>query len=73
VDLEAAREIVRAATPTGWLVSRPMFFGIHHWAVWANGPRPARERQLPPQIEGTGATEAEALVDLAAKLRRSPD
>ena len=73
MDLEAAREIVRAATPTGWLVSRPMFFGIHHWAVWANGPWPARERQLPPQIEGTGATEAEALVDLAAKLRRRPD
>jgi len=73
VDLEAAREIVRAATPAGWLVGRPMFFGHHRWAVWANGPTPAEERQLPPQREGTGATEAEALVDLATKLRRAPD
>jgi len=72
VDLEAAWEIVRAATPAGWLVGRPMFFGYHRWAVWANGPRPAEERQLPPPIEGTGASEAEALVDLAAKLRRGP-
>jgi hypothetical protein len=72
VDLEAAWEIVRAATPAGWLVGRPMFFGHHRWAVWANGPAPIQEGQPPGQIEGTGATEAEALVDLAAKLRRGP-
>jgi hypothetical protein len=40
VDLEAAWEIVRAATPAGWLVGRPMFFGPHRWAVWANGLAP---------------------------------
>jgi hypothetical protein len=70
VDLEAAWEIVQAATPPGWVVGRPIFFGNRRWAVWAIGPQPSGDRLLPPQIEGTGVGEAEALVDLAAKLRR---
>lgn len=69
MELEAAWEIVREATPTSWTVGRPLYFGAHRWAVWAIGPRPAGQAQAAPQLEGRGATEAEALVDLAAKLR----
>jgi len=67
VDLEAAWEIVREATPVGWTIGRPLYFGDRRWAVWAIGPRSASDARL-PQVEGTGATEAEALIDLAAKL-----
>lgn len=68
MDVEAACEIVREAPPASWTVGRPLYFGDRRWAVWAIGPRPAGQSQAPPQLEGTGATEAEALVDLAARL-----
>jgi hypothetical protein len=69
-DLKAAWEIVDLATPLGWSVGRPIFFGNERWAVWAVGPTPSLERRLPAQIEGSGASEAGAVVDLATKLRR---
>lgn len=69
MDVEAAWEIVRDATPATWTVGRPLNLPNHRWAVWAIGPRRVGQAQTPRQLEGTEATEAEALVDHTAKLR----
>jgi hypothetical protein len=71
MDEEAAWELANDTMPAGWTLGRPIYLGNQRWAVWAIGPRPGRDRQLPPQIEGTGSTQVEALTDLAAKLRDS--
>jgi hypothetical protein len=70
MDEQAAWDLVQEATPAGWTIGRPLYLGNQRWAVWAIGQRPGQERQAPPQVEGTGSTEAEALTDLAAKLRQ---
>jgi hypothetical protein len=46
MELETAREIVRAAAPPGWVVGRPMVFANHRWAVWANGPTASEEGEM---------------------------
>jgi hypothetical protein len=71
MDEQAAWELVQDATPVGWTVGRPIYLGNQRWAVWAIGPKTDRKGQFPAQIEGTGVTLAEALANLAAKLRRS--
>jgi hypothetical protein len=63
---DAAWAILRDALPDGWRVNEPSYDPDHHrWSVWAV-PRPPI-RVLP--IRGGGASEAEALVNLAATLR----
>jgi len=65
-QLDAAWTILREALPDGWRVNEPLYDADHHtWSVWAV-PRPPI-RVLP--IRGGGASEAEALVNLAATLR----
>ncbi|HEY7940599.1 MAG TPA: hypothetical protein VID25_01525 [Candidatus Limnocylindrales bacterium] len=71
MDEQAAWELVNDATPAGWTIGRPIYLGNQRWAVWAIGPKTDRERQFPTQTEGTGTTQAEALTNLAAQLRRS--
>ena len=67
-DLEAAWNAVHDATPRGWSVQRP---SLHledrdrPWHVVAVNPRArAKHRRY---VEGTRATEAEALRDLAER------
>ncbi|HEY7941098.1 MAG TPA: hypothetical protein VID25_04060 [Candidatus Limnocylindrales bacterium] len=65
-QLEAARAILRDALPDGWRVNEPLYDPDRRvWSVWAVARPPIRV--LP--IRGGGASEAEALVNLAATLR----
>ncbi len=68
-DLEAVWDVVHAALPAGWSVSRPSYHAEERrWFVWAIGRRPLDHLKPPPQLGGEGATEPEALRDLARKL-----
>ena len=63
---DAAWAILHEALPDGWRVNEPLHDADHRtWSVWAVSRPPIR---VVP-IRGSGAPEAEALVNLAATLR----
>jgi hypothetical protein len=65
-ELQAAWQILREALPDGWRVHQPAYDpDSQRWSVWAVARPPIRV--MP--VRGGGATEAEALVNLAATLR----
>jgi hypothetical protein len=64
-DVDAAWTILRRALPHGWRAREPTYDpAARVWSVWAVPPPPLRI--LP--VRGGAATEAAAIVDLAAKL-----
>ena len=65
-ELQAAWTILREALPDGWRVHQPAYDPDNHrWSVWATARPPIRV--MP--VRGGGATEAEAIVNLAVMLR----
>ena len=65
-ELQAAWTILREALPDGWRIHQPAYDPDNHrWSVWAVARPPIRV--MP--VHGGGATEAEALVNLAVMLR----
>jgi len=65
-ELQAAWTILREALPAGWHVHQPAYDPDNRrWSVWAGAGPPVRV--MP--VRGGGASEAEALVNLAVMLR----
>lgn len=65
-ELQAAWTILREALPDGWRVHQPAYDpDSRRWSIWAVARPPIRV--MP--VRGGGATEAEAIVNLAATLR----
>ena len=75
-NLSKAWAAAESALPRGWelrglvlgpRVADPAIDGPH-WVAWARAKDGSKDEALPP-AEGSGATPAEALTDLAKRLR----